>query len=81
MILVTGGAGYVGAHVCAALARAGRRVAVFDSFATSDRGVIDRLARLVGPLPVIEGDVRDAAALDRAFAALPVSAVVHLAGL
>jgi UDP-glucose 4-epimerase len=81
-VLVTGGAGYVGSHIVAALARAGARAVVLDNFANSSRGVLPRLARLTGrEVPCVEGDVRDAAVLRDTFARFPVAAVVHCAGL
>jgi UDP-glucose 4-epimerase len=81
-VLVTGGAGYVGSHVVAALARAGMRAVVLDNFANSSRAVLPRLAKLAGaPVPLVEGDVRDANVLRETFAKHPISAVVHCAGL
>jgi UDP-glucose 4-epimerase len=81
-ILVTGGAGYVGSHVVAALARAGIAPIVLDNFANSSRGVIERLSKLAGaPIPCIEADVRDVAALRATFATHAIRAVVHCAGL
>lgn len=81
-VLVTGGAGYVGSHVVVALARRGLRALVLDSFANSSRAVLPRLEALAGaPVPLVEGDVRDAGVLREAFARHPVGAVVHCAGL
>ncbi|GAB4374537.1 MAG: UDP-glucose 4-epimerase GalE [Kiloniellaceae bacterium] len=73
-ILVTGGAGYIGAQVCKALAAAGYRPVVLDDLSSGER----RAARF-GPFH--EGDLRDAAALARVLDAEAVDAVVHLAGL
>ena len=81
-VLVTGGAGYVGSHVVAALAEAGASAVVLDDFSNSSRGVIGRLEELTrAPVPCIEADVRDRAALRAAFAKHPISAVVHCAAL
>ena len=57
-VLVTGGAGYVGSHVCKALAAAGFLPVVFDNLSRGHR----RAVRW-GPLEV--GDIRDPAALAR----------------
>jgi UDP-glucose 4-epimerase len=81
-VLVTGGGGYVGSHIVVELARAGHVPIVFDNFATSSQDVLPRLQRLTGqPVPVVNGDVRDAAALARTFASHRIDAVVHCAGL
>ena len=39
-ILVTGGAGYIGAHVCEALAAAGYRPVTYDNLSTGRRGFV-----------------------------------------
>jgi UDP-glucose 4-epimerase len=73
-ILVTGGAGYVGAHCCLALARAGHRVVVYDNLSNGH----ERFAKW-GPLE--RGDIRDRARLDAVFAAHRPDAVLHCAAL
>jgi UDP-glucose 4-epimerase len=81
-ILVTGGAGYIGSHVVAALADAGRVPIVLDNFATSSRAVVPRLSALTGmAIDLVEADVRDAGALRRTFHDHPIAAVVHCAAL
>ena len=81
-VLVTGGAGYIGSHVVAALARAGTRAVVLDDLSNSSRGVVDRLAEITGAkVPLVEADVRDVGALRATFAAHPIASVVHCAGL
>jgi UDP-glucose 4-epimerase len=82
LILVTGGAGYIGSHTCIELARAGHEFLILDNFSNSTPGVLDRMAQIVGRrVPWVEGDVRDRSSLDRIFASHPISAVVHFAGL
>jgi len=71
--LVTGGAGYIGSHVCKALAEAGHRPICFD---TLEKGH-DWAVRW-GPLE--RGDIGDAARLDDVFRSHRPSAVIHLAG-
>lgn len=73
-ILVTGGAGYVGSHCAKALAAAKHEVFIFDSLLFGHRDFVRW-----GPL--IEGDVRDASALDAAFSAYRFDAVMHFAAL
>jgi dTDP-L-rhamnose 4-epimerase len=72
-ILVTGGAGFVGRHVVAELLGRGHRVRVLDSF----RPDVHRTRTSVDGVELIEGDVRDASALDRTL--VGVEAVIHLA--
>jgi UDP-glucose 4-epimerase len=81
-ILVTGGAGYIGSHTCVALVAAGYEVVVFDNFSNARRSVLERVASLCGkPIACVEGDIRDAQALDGVFAEHSISAVIHFAGL
>jgi nucleoside-diphosphate-sugar epimerase len=79
-ILITGGAGFIGCNLAAHFLRAGHAVTIFDNF--SRRGGEANLAWLQaefpGGLPVIRGDVRDAAAI--AQAAQGRDAIFHLAG-
>ena len=73
-ILITGGAGYVGSHCAKALAAAGHEVVVFDSLLFGHRAHV-RWGEL------IEGDIREAAALDAVFVAHRIDAVIHFAAL
>lgn len=82
MILLTGGAGYIGSHTGVALATAGTPYVVLDNFCNSQPGVLARMGLLGGISPVfVQGDVRDASTLDSLFARYPISGVVHFAGL
>jgi UDP-glucose 4-epimerase len=82
MILVTGGAGYIGSHICAELARVGRDFVILDNHCNSTPESLERLQRLVGrAVPFHAGDVRDEALLERIFKEHAISAVIHLAGL
>jgi UDP-arabinose 4-epimerase len=73
-ILITGGAGYVGSHCAKALAAAGHEGVVFDSLLFGHR-------KFVRWGPLIEGDIRNAAALDAVFSAHQFDAVMHFAAL
>jgi UDP-glucose-4-epimerase GalE len=72
-ILVTGGAGYIGSHVCKALAEAGHRPVCFD---TLEKG--HEWAVRWGLLEC--GDIGDVLRLDEVFRRHRPSAVIHLAG-
>src|SRR5262245_21320762 len=73
-ILITGGAGYVGSHCTKALAASGHSGVVFDNLLFGHR-------EFVRWGPLIEGDVRDASALDAVFSADRFDAVMHFAAL
>jgi nucleoside-diphosphate-sugar epimerase len=77
LVLITGGAGYIGAHAALDLAGTGRRVRVLDRLLHGQHAVAEGLER--AGVEVIEGDVRDSAA--RATALAGVCAVVHLAAI
>uniref|UniRef100_UPI0023F23865 UDP-glucose 4-epimerase GalE n=1 Tax=Metallibacterium scheffleri TaxID=993689 RepID=UPI0023F23865 len=81
-ILVTGGAGYIGAHACVALIAAGFTPLVLDNLCNSSAESLRRVGRISGVEPrLVVADIRDAQALDALFAAQPVAAVMHFAGL
>lgn len=71
-ILVVGGAGYIGAHVCKALAARGDTPVVFDNLSSGHEHAVKW-----GPL--VRGDIRSSADLDAAFAAHAPDGVMHFA--
>ena len=73
-VLVTGGAGYIGAHACKALARAGFMPVAFDNFTTGWREAVK-----FGPS--VEGDLMRPADIAAAFAQYRPVAVMHFAAL
>jgi UDP-glucose-4-epimerase GalE len=73
-VLVTGGAGYVGSHACAALAARGHQVVVFDDLVQGRREFVQW-----GPL--IEGDLNDPASIGGALEKVRPDAVMHFAAL
>ncbi|POR11041.1 UDP-glucose 4-epimerase GalE [Diaphorobacter sp. LR2014-1] len=82
MILVTGGAGYIGSHMCVALAQANEPFLVLDNFGNSRPSVLERIGRITGREPeCVRGDVRDAALLQQLFARHEFTAVIHFAAL
>lgn len=82
MILVTGGAGYIGSHTCVELLNAGFDVTVFDNFCNSSPAALARVEQITGKKPeLIQGDCRDRAALVTALKQSKANAVIHFAGL
>ncbi len=77
-ILVTGGAGYIGAHTVRALLARGEQVTIVDSLATSKTETIDKLKR-EGDVSFAHVDINDTPALDAVFATRKVDAVIHFA--
>jgi len=80
--MVTGGAGYIGSHVCVELMRAGHSVVILDNFCNSRGDVASRIKGITGVSPaVVSGDVRDQGLLAATLTTHRCSAVIHLAGL
>ncbi|QQD22542.1 UDP-glucose 4-epimerase GalE [Oceanospirillaceae bacterium ASx5O] len=81
MILVTGGAGYIGSHTCVELINAGHDVLILDNFSNSNPAVLDRIETITGKRPSLEqGDVRNRELLDRILHQYPITAAIHFAG-
>jgi len=72
--MVTGGAGYIGAHVVRRLRATGRSVVVLDDLST---GSVERVA---ADVPLVVANVADRATVTAALASHGVTGVVHLAG-
>lgn len=74
LVLVTGGAGFIGSHVCEALVARGTRVRVLDDFSTGNAA---NLARIWREIEVIEGSLESPGAVGRAV--MGATEIVHLA--
>lgn len=80
MILLTGGAGYIGSHTYLALRKAGYRVVILDDFSNSPRSTVERLSSIVGePVLLEERSVLDADGVTDVLLRHRVEAVVHFA--
>jgi len=73
VILVTGGAGYIGSHAVKALKAAGFEPVIFDNFSTGHRSFIR-------DTPCVDGDIRNTSHLEKAFARFQIDGVLHFAG-
>ncbi|MGW3171277.1 UDP-glucose 4-epimerase GalE [Streptomyces sp. NPDC001153] len=71
--LITGGAGYIGAHVARAMTGAGEKVVALDDLSAAVP------ARLPSDVPLVEGSTLDGDRLKRVFQEYGVTGVVHLA--
>jgi UDP-glucose 4-epimerase len=82
MILLTGGAGYIGSHTALELISQGYDIAILDNFSNSKPSAPDAVRRLAGKdFPVFRGDIADAPTLDAIFKEHPIDAVIHFAAL
>ncbi len=72
MILVIGGAGYIGSHMLKMLRESGEEHLVLDNFEQGHRAALQ-------DSPAVEGDLRNAADLDRVFSEKKIDVVMHFA--
>ena len=82
--LVTGGAGFIGSHVCERLLRDGHAVWVLDDLNPFYDPAIKRanlrdIQSLAKPFEFVQGDLTDVAAVNELFASVKFDQVIHLA--
>ncbi len=75
-VLITGGAGFIGCNLVRYCLEKGCEVVVLDDFSTGKR---ENLADVAGRIQLVEGDIRDRSAVDRAVAGCSV--IFHEAAL
>jgi UDP-glucuronate 4-epimerase len=84
-ILVTGGAGFIGSHLCEALLKQSFQVVCLDNFNDFYEPALKkhnlRQALLSANFTLIEGDIRDAKVLDEVFSLHAIDVVIHLAAM
>lgn len=83
MILVSGGAGYIGSHTCIELVNAGYDIVVADNLVNSSEEALGRVERILGrPVPFVKVDLCDPAGVDQLFQDYPsIDSVIHFAAL
>jgi len=82
MILVTGGAGYIGSHTLIELFEAGYDFLVYDNLSNSSKKALKRVEQIIGKtVPFVEGDIRDKETLRDTFKSYNIESVIHFAGL
>ena len=72
MILVTGGAGYIGSHCVLALSQAGEDVLIFDNLSTGHIETVEKLG-----VDFVQGDLKNPADINAVFENYKIDAVVH----
>jgi UDP-glucose 4-epimerase len=73
-VFITGGAGFIGSHLADALIARGDDVTILDNLTT---GSATNLAHLEGTIEIVQGDIRDAALIEKLMA--PADLVLHMA--
>jgi len=73
-VFITGGAGFIGSHLTDALIARGDDVTILDNLTT---GSATNLAHLEGTIELVQGDIRDAALIEKLMA--PADLVLHMA--
>jgi UDP-glucose 4-epimerase len=82
MVLVTGGAGYIGSHTLISLHEAGYEFVVFDNLCNSSKESLKRVEKIIShKINFEKGDIRDSNALDKVFTKYQIDSVIHFAGL
>jgi UDP-glucose 4-epimerase len=73
-VFITGGAGFIGSHLADALIARGDAVTILDNLST---GSPANIAHLEGKVELVQGDIRDAALIEKLMA--PADLVLHMA--
>jgi UDP-glucose 4-epimerase len=73
-VFITGGAGFIGSHLTDALIARGDAVTILDNLST---GSATNIAHLEGRIELVQGDIRDAALIEKLMA--PADLVLHMA--
>jgi len=82
MVLVTGGAGYIGSHTCVELSEAGYDFVVYDNLSNSSQEALKRVEKIIGKaIKFVKGDIRDREKLQETFDTYKIDSVIHFAGL
>lgn len=80
MVLVAGGAGYIGSHTTVELINAGYDVVVVDNFSNSDASSLEGIRKITGVEPkFIKADCADKEAMRKVFEAYDFQSVIHFA--
>ena len=82
MVLITGGAGYIGTHTLIELAKDNIDFIVYDNLYNSNKEALKRVEQIIGKkITFIKGDIRDIDSLKELFNSYKIDSVIHFAGL
>jgi len=82
MILITGGAGYIGSHTLIELNEAGFDFIVLDNISNSSEKAIRKVEKIINKkIPFVKGDIRDKKILRKVFRDFNIDSVIHFAAL
>lgn len=82
VLLITGGAGYIGTHTIIELIATGHSVVVVDNLCNSSQVALQRVEKITGTsIPFYEADIRDNEALNVVLDKHSIDACIHFAGL
>ena len=73
-VLITGGSGFIGSHLCDSLLSQGHQISLLDNMSTGSSANISQIANQIG---LYEGDIRDLALVEKLMA--PAELVLHMA--
>ena len=82
VILVTGGAGYIGSHTCVELLEKGEQIVIVDNFCNSKPDVLAKIKEITKKdFKFYEVDLLDKPKLEKVFQENDIKEVIHFAGL
>jgi len=82
VVLITGGAGYIGTHTLIELAKDNIDFIVYDNLYNSSKEALKRVEQIIGKkITFIKGDIRDIDSLKKLFNSYKIDSVIHFAGL
>ena len=73
-VFITGGAGFIGSHLCDALIAQGHKVSILDNMST---GSAANIAHIKDQIEIHQGDIRDVALVEKLMA--PADLILHMA--
>ena len=82
VILVTGGAGYIGSHTCVELLSKNEELVIVDNFSNSKPEVLEKIKEITKKdFKFYEVDLLDKPSLEKVFQENDIKEVIHFAGL